>query len=558
MKRILLFGLLMLISISGINAREIQTQSSDSQYPYSGCTVITIAKGDSVFFGGNDDFNLADSYYWVQPGDSSRYGVIWIGKPDNPQQGVNEKGLAYDANGLPRFELKTQSGQIPAPGEYHLFCMQIMHECATVEEVVEWVRNHRHLPYMHDQMHFADATGDAVIISAGEDGEMVFTRKPPGDGFLVSTNFNVANPSNSYSYPCWRYDKAQELLGLLVEKEGPVSFRDLTAIMDAVHEEKGASWTIETMVVDLTNGIVYVYYFFQYDRPVVLNVEDELSNPREPGPLSRLFPEDVQKEAARRYHAARANFRINWIIGISWPVTLLISLVLLFLKRSLFQKAFWFWITAVIFLGPVALLAGYIALKACKTISCRNACIETLGSLIPVVVSYTVAISILILSTLSGKAAWQLQVGLMFGLPIIFGLAFHMAFLFAGIRKKRGSSLLRCLPLVLVITLLGLGGMIPVAMPMINKSLDMSLLMPLSPLSLMTWWAITLLGALPGGLLISLFQRHAVVNGLRFWTVLAGEENDIAFPAWGKLWWWIPVSIIILIAGLTIGVVLLK
>lgn len=133
-----------------------------------------------------------------------------------------------------------------------------------------------------------------------------------------------------------------------------------------------------------------------------------------------------------------------------------------------------------------------------------------------------------------------------------------MAFLVTGIRKSRGSALLRCLPLVLVTTLLGLGGIIPVAMPLVNKSLDMSLLMPLSPLSLMTWWAITALGALPGGLLIYLFQLRAVKNGLRFWTVLTGGENDIAFPAWVKLWWWIPVSIIILIAGLTIGVVLLK
>jgi len=57
----------------------------------SGCTVITISKGDSVFFAGNDDYINPDSYYWVEPGDSSRHGVIWIGKPDDPQQGVNEK-----------------------------------------------------------------------------------------------------------------------------------------------------------------------------------------------------------------------------------------------------------------------------------------------------------------------------------------------------------------------------------------------------------------------------------------------------------------------------------
>jgi len=107
------------------------------QQPVAGCTVITISKGDSVFFCGNDDFINPDSYYWVEPGDSSRYGVIWIGKTDDPQQGVNEKGLAYDSNGLPRVDVNPHSERIPVAGEYyHHYCMQIMHECSTVEEVI--------------------------------------------------------------------------------------------------------------------------------------------------------------------------------------------------------------------------------------------------------------------------------------------------------------------------------------------------------------------------------------------------------------------------------------
>jgi len=560
MKKLLLINLFMLISVLEIFAQQIfSDEPSDTKTFHSGCSIITISKGDSVFFGGNDDYINPDSYYWVEPGDSSKYGVIWIGKPDNPQQGVNEKGLAYDANGLPRFDINPHKERIPVKGEYyHHYIMQIMHECSRVEEVIRWANLHQHYPYMHDQLHFADATGDAVIISAGEDGEMVFTRKPPGDGFLVSTNFNVANHSNSFGYPCWRYDKAHELLGPLLETKDPLTIRDATAIMDAVHMEKGASWTIETMVADLVHGDVYIYYFFQYDRPVVLNVKNELSNPREPGPLSKLFPEDVQEEAARRYHAARANLRTNWIVGISWPVILLISLILLFLNRGLFKRGFRFWITAVMFLGPVALMAGFFALKRCKTTFCRNAIIETLGNLIPVVISFTVAMAILILSTLTGNVSWQIQVTIVFGLPIILGLILHMTFLAPVSHMNAGRFLLQCLPLVLVTTFTGMGGIIPVALLLVNKSLNMSLLLPLSPLPLMSWWAIVVLGALPGGLLIFLFQRWAIIKDFRSWTILAAEEGEITVPKWGKLWWWILISIGILFAGLLIGVALVK
>ena len=559
MKKLLLINIFMLIAVFEICAQQTDSdEPSDAKTNHSGCSIITISKGDSVFFGGNDDYINSDSYYWVEPGDSSKYGVIWIGTPDNPQQGINEKGLAYDANGLPRFELKPHPERIPVPGEYHIFCMQIMHDCATVEEVIVWAGSHQRHPYMHDQLHFADATGDAVIISAGKDGELVFTRKPPGDGFLVSTNFNVANHSNSFGYPCWRYDKAHELLGPLLESKDPLSLRDATAIMDAVHVEKGSSWTIETMVADLVHGDVYIYYFFQYDRPVVLNVKDELSNPREPGPLSKLFPEDVQQEADRRYHKARSNLRTNWIVGIFWPVILLVSMILLFLNRSLFKKGFRLWVTAVVFLGPVALMAGFFALKRCKTTFCRNAIIETLGNLIPVVVSYIMAILILVLSMLSGGVTWQIQVSIMFGLPIIMGLVFHMAFLAPFSHKNAAWFLIQCLPLVLVTAFIGLGGITPVALPLVNKSLNMSLLLSLSPLPLMTWWAIVVLGALPGGLLIFLFQRWSLKKGFRSWTILTAGDGEIMIPKWGELWWWILISIGILFAGLLIGVVLIK
>ena len=560
MKTLILINLFMLIAVPETCAHQNYSDelSANKSLP-SGCSVITISKGDSVFFGGNDDYINPDSYYWVEPGDSSIYGVIWIGKPDDPQQGVNEKGLAYDANGLPRFGLNPHPERIPVKGEYyHHYIMQIMHECSRVEEVIRWANLHQHYPYMHDQLHFADATGDAVIISAGKDGEMVFTRKAHGDGFLVSTNFNVANHSNSYGYPCWRYNKATELMKQLIAKERPVTFIDARDVMDAVHVSKGSSWTIETMLADLVHGEVYIYYFFQYDRPVVLNVKDELSHPREPGALSKLFPEDVRKEASRRYYAARANLRTNWIVGISWPIILLVSLIVLFLSRGLFNKGFCFWLTAVVFLGPVALMAGFFALKRCKTTFCRNTIIETLGTLIPVVVSYTLGLAILVLNMLSGSVSWQIQVSMMFVLPIILGWVFHIVFLAPVSHKNAGCFLLQSLPLVMVTTFTGLGGIIPVALPLVNKSLNMPLLLQLSPLPVMTWWAIVVLGALPGGFLIFLFQRWTIKKEFRSWSVLANREGEIIIPTWGNLWWWLLISIGILFTGFLIGVALSK
>jgi hypothetical protein len=64
MKKLLLLNLFMIVAVLEICATQIHSnESSDNTTFPSGCSVITISKGDSVFFGGNDDYINADSYY---------------------------------------------------------------------------------------------------------------------------------------------------------------------------------------------------------------------------------------------------------------------------------------------------------------------------------------------------------------------------------------------------------------------------------------------------------------------------------------------------------------
>jgi hypothetical protein len=90
-----------------------------------------------------------------------------------------------------------------------------------------------------------------------------------------------------------------------------------------------------------------LYFFYQYDNPVIINIKDELTNPREAGPLSRLFPEDVQQEAAKRYKQVTKVIRINNIAGRSWGALIVVSLILMFIVLP-HKKGLKFWIPAVI------------------------------------------------------------------------------------------------------------------------------------------------------------------------------------------------------------------
>ena len=520
----------------------------------SGCTVFTLSKGEQTFFGGNDDYINPDSYYWIDPGDAQNYGAIWIGRPDNVQQGVNEQGLAYDSNGLPRVDVNPHSERIPVSGSYTSYPIHILHECATVEEVITWVKAHQWHSFMHDQMHFADATGDAVIISAGIDGEVVFTRKPPGDGFLVSTNFNVANPANSYSYPCWRYDKAWESLSQMVNQGEQLTAQNAASVLDAVHVEAGIAWTIESLVADLSRGLVYLYYFYQFDRPVVLNVKEEIANARTPGPLSSLFPEDVQQEAARRYQEIQAKVkRCQWV-SMVWLAMVAISVILLITLSISRRRGMRFWIPAAIILGPLALLVWFIIETERKPVSWHDTLLEAIGDVMPTVVAF-VAVLVLIIFIPAVQGSGLLQILLIFGLPLIMGcLVFQGPLLASMTNKSYGRFLINRLPQALVAANLGLAGISAIAAPLTMYSIRVCPIFPLNFWTFITWWAIIIPGVLVGLLLLFLYEFWAIRGGFQAWSVLAWREGKMHTPYWRDLWWWILLSYAALLGGLAAGV----
>jgi len=525
------------------------SDQSCSEKPASGCTVFTVSKGEQVFFGGNDDYINPDSYYWVDPGSDTDYGVIWIGTPDNVQQGVNEKGLAYDANGLPRVDTNPHPERDPVSGGYSAYPIHILHECATVNEVIEWVNKHQWHAYMHDQMQFADATGDGVIISAGTDGEVVFTRKPSGDGILVSTNFNVANPNNGFGYPCQRYDTATRRLDQLVSQEGKLTAQDATAVLDAVHVEGGTSWTLESLVADLTNGKVYLYYFHQYDKPVVLNVVDEIANPRAPGALSKLFPEEVRQEATRRYQQSLSNQGRCSQIGKVWISLVLASLVLLIVFSFKNRRGWIFWLPVMFILGPLGVLVWLIAGRKQKASFWQAALVEAAGDVTPIVPAFMVMLTVFIFYP-AAQSSGPLQILFIFILPLLIGL-----FLFQGpllaLAARRGYLRTlgqRLLP-AWVAGNLGMGGIFSLAMPLINKITNTCAIMPLSPWTVVSLWTMVTIGACVAMLLLLLYEGWTVHRGFRAWSILAFSTGEVTTPSWRKLWWWFLLSFAVPFGG---------
>ena len=279
------------------------------------CTIFTVSEDGVVLFGNNEDYTNPNTYYWVEPAQDGYYGGVYFGF-DNfwPQGGINEKGLSFDINSLPETPMIDHS-ELPYPDTYEGY--SILRSCATVDEAIAHVRQFNWGPAMWGQIHVADATGDAVVIGPGPDGELTFSRKGAGNGYLISTNFNVADPAGQES-ECQRYQKADELLKKVGISE-QLTPEYVKQVLDATHQESADTNTLYSTIYDLKRGIILVYYFHQFEEVVELNVKDLLDNKPEPVQLSSLFSESVVENAESvisRYRFLNTLGNILEILGI--------------------------------------------------------------------------------------------------------------------------------------------------------------------------------------------------------------------------------------------------
>ncbi|UCH57112.1 MAG: hypothetical protein JSV18_07195 [Candidatus Bathyarchaeota archaeon] len=237
------------------------------------CTIFTANKGETVLFGGNEDQGPNDAYLIV---DTSRsYGVVYIGTSWGrlsmvEMTGINDRGLSFDCNWIPSEALNPHPER-GTPGEWMV--THILKLCATVEEVLEIAFTFDWGESMDYQVHFTDAIGDAAVIHPGTDGELTHTKKLDGDGYLVSTNFNLASIETG-DYSCWRYDTASEMLSEL-ETGDALTVEFMASVLDATHQEGEVS-TIYSTVYDLKGRTVYLYYDHRFEEPVILDVAAEL------------------------------------------------------------------------------------------------------------------------------------------------------------------------------------------------------------------------------------------------------------------------------------------
>ena len=195
-----------------------------------GCSIFTLSLDDRVLFCGNLDHPNPDGYIRLWPESKEGHGGIlhgYFAQTDEQswisfEGGMNDMGLSFDTNGLPNADMNPHPEKLYS-WENENFWYLLLKKCSNVKDAISIARQFDFGNMMNFQVHVADPSGDAVVISPGANGELSFTRKEPGTKFLVSTNINNANPEHGYvKYPCSRHEIISGMLGK-IENEQDIS-----------------------------------------------------------------------------------------------------------------------------------------------------------------------------------------------------------------------------------------------------------------------------------------------------------------------------------------------
>jgi hypothetical protein len=266
-----------------------------------------------TFVGNNEDSWRQTSGIWFEQGKAGALGAAYVGYAEKPfpEGGMNEAGLVYDA-----FTMLSKDHLPPRdPGKQDFFYDQlktILRQCRTVDDVYAYLsRLNLHLlngsPLFYGGMIlFADRTGMYLTVEADT---MVIGRD---ESFLLA-NFSHAQTTDRSAIKMERYCNGVSFLKEHQPDTGIAFLSGLSRSM-SVNREKVGDGTLYTTIYDTHEGLIYTYFFHNYDTCIVWNLQEELGK----GDHGFLFPElfagNKAYQAFLTYRTPQNNRFLFWLL----------------------------------------------------------------------------------------------------------------------------------------------------------------------------------------------------------------------------------------------------
>ena len=207
------------------------------------CTVFTATNEKTTLVGNNEDMFHAGSKVEFHASQDGKYGRVFFGMGRNLHQGgMNEQGLFFDCVAVGPAERTLPKTKPDCPGG---LVERALEDCATIGDVIELFDRYDST-YMSSYVTiFVDALGEGLVAQGG-----IIQKKDRGF-FAVGVGERTAN----------------ERLG----KRPDLSVDLFRSIASDAHVE-GVVKTLYSNIYDLRNKVIYLYYYYDFDRPLKIEL----------------------------------------------------------------------------------------------------------------------------------------------------------------------------------------------------------------------------------------------------------------------------------------------
>ena len=242
------------------------------------CTGFTYDDENNVFACCNNDsgeFNFNIRFF---PAEDDRNGRMFFDiseiQSDGtilliPYAGMNDQGCWFSVYGTPTL-LPVNSSDKPIFSNSDCFYKDptcalaeyFMSTSSDIFEIIDIIDDYNLEDWSYFQVFIADKNGNSAII----EGDDIIYKE---GNFQVVSNFLQSHPELGGNFNAFeRYDTAVSMLENMTELSVDY-FRD---ILDATH----LGGTVYSMVYDLSNQIMNLYYLHDFEKTAVINLNEEL------------------------------------------------------------------------------------------------------------------------------------------------------------------------------------------------------------------------------------------------------------------------------------------
>lgn len=250
--------------------------------------------------GCNEDTWRTTSRIWFENAkEPNEFGAVFTGSrqvtPEQfaPQSGMNEAGLTFSrlAAYYPKQDTEgRQKKRIISEVEY---LSDILHQCATVDEVKKFVEQYDHSFFIEDVFIYLDSTGKYLVV---EPYDLTAGNNP----YYVLSNFCPSITDNEQARKLVRFRNGEDFLQAHY-LDSSLSF--CRALSDTMHvcRTRNGDGTLLTSIWDTKNRSVNLYFYHDFDSTVQFNLTEELQKGDHMINTADLFPRNLEFDRLIQY-----------------------------------------------------------------------------------------------------------------------------------------------------------------------------------------------------------------------------------------------------------------